>query len=110
MSQEILIYLMVSSILSLIFSVLALIIGSYAAIVCVGSLKATHTVTYMPIDEEIDKANKAFMENQDLTSNEELWATSDEELAKQDKLYREDLEDIMPEFVPSDKDKKKYSF
>ena len=59
--------------------------------------KSTHTVTYTPIDKEIDKAN-------------EEWSTKQSTLEKERKLYSEDIEDNMPEFSMDDDDKKIYSF
>ena len=63
--------------------------------------KSTHTFQYVPIDEEVAKAND---------KNVEQWATSPESIAQQEKLFTEDREDLMPEFAPSDEDKKIYTF
>ena len=52
--------------------------------------KSTHQVTYMPIDEQIDKENQDFMKQ---------WATDDDSLQTQQKVFKEDLEDLMPEFA-----------
>lgn len=62
--------------------------------------KSTHTVQMVPVDEEIDKANQEFMKK---------WASSEEAIAKQNKLYKEDVEEAMPEFALDDEDKEIFS-
>jgi biopolymer transport protein ExbB/TolQ len=59
--------------------------------------KSTHTVQYAPIDPEIDKANQQ-------------WATREEVLQKQNKMFQEDLEEEMPELAPDEDDKEIFSF
>ena len=98
-SQELYIFLVTSSIIGLTFAIFSAILASYAAIKVVAMEKSTHQVQY--IDPEIDRLNKEFMDE---------WATSDETIKKQDKLFAEDLEDQMPEFSPSDDDKEVFSF
>lgn len=71
--------------------------------------KSTHSVQFMPVDKEIDEHNQALMD-EETEDHEEVWATSDEELDKQRKLYNKDLEDIMPEFSTTDEDRKIRSF
>ena len=34
------------------------------------------------------------------------WATTEESLKKQDKLFKDDLEEVLPDFYETDKDKK----
>ena len=63
--------------------------------------KSTHTVQMVPIDEEIDKANRDYMEQ---------WATSQKSLEEQAKMDIEDRDDLMPEFASSEEDKKTYTF
>ena len=58
---------------------------------------STHTVTYAPVDKEIDKANQE-------------WATKQESLKKQYSMYREDIENEMPEFYEDDEDREVHSF
>lgn len=88
-------------------SIAALIIGSLALLFSLITLVmirardlATHTVQMMPVDEEIDRANEEYLKK---------WATSDEAIKKQQKLYNEEIEDEMPEFSLSDDDKETFS-
>lgn len=59
--------------------------------------KSTHTITYAPVDKEIEEANKE-------------WVTKQESLDKQNTLFKEDIEDNMPEFASNEDDNKIYSF
>lgn len=68
-----------------------------AHLVVLAMEKSTHTVTYAPIDKEIDEANKA-------------WSTKQDTLDKEQKMYQEDIENEMPEFASDEDDKKIYSF
>jgi len=95
------ILLAVCSLLSIILSVICLITSVFALIKVTAMEKSTHQVTYMPIDEQIDKENQDFMKQ---------WATDDDSLQTQQKVFKEDLEDLMPEFAPEDDDKKIHSF
>lgn len=63
--------------------------------------KSTHTFQYVPIDEEVAKANDRTVEK---------WATSSESIAQQNKLYNDDVKDLMEEFEPQEDDKKLYTF
>lgn len=63
--------------------------------------KSTHTFQYVPIDEEVAKANDKTVEQ---------WATSPESIAQQEKLFKEDRDELMPEFAPDEEDKKLYTF
>jgi len=92
---------LIFSIIGLTIACLSVIIGSYAAIKVVAIEKSTHSVTYMPIDPEIDKANKEYVDQ---------WATQDEEIEKQNKLFSKDLKEVMPELAPTDDDKKRFIF
>ena len=100
-SQEMYIFLTVSSILGLLFGVIGTIIGSSALIRTIAAEKSTHNVTYMPIDEEIDKANNEFVNK---------WATDQTTLVKQQELFKEDLEEQMPDFFPDEEESKITSF
>jgi len=100
-SQEMYIFLTVASILGLLFGVIGTIIGVSAMIRTIAAEKSTHNVTYMPIDEEIDKSNKEFVDN---------WATDQTTLVKQQELFKEDLEEEMPDFFPTEEDNKVTSF
>jgi hypothetical protein len=71
--------------------------------------KSTHQIQYMPIDEQVDKENQEYLKK--LGSDpfsDESWATSDASIEKQNKLYKEDLEEALPEF--SEGKPEKYSF
>ena len=59
--------------------------------------KSTHTITYAPVDKEIEEANSK-------------WSTKQESLDKQNKMFQEDIEDQMPEFSTNEEDRKIYSF
>lgn len=85
---------------ALIFAVLGFIFASVALIKIIAMEKSTHTVQMVPMDEEIDKANQEFMKK---------WASSEEAIAKQNKLYKEDVEEAMPEFALDDEDKEIFS-
>jgi hypothetical protein len=100
-SQELYIFLCISSILGLTLGLISTIIGSIALIRVIASEKSTHTVHYAPIDEEIDRANKEYMEN---------WATKESAIAKDQKQFKEDLENEMPDFFPDEEDSKIHSF
>jgi hypothetical protein len=100
-SQEFYIFLCISSILGLLFSLISTIIGSIALIKVLAAERSTHTIQYAPVDEEIDRANKEFMDN---------WATKDSVFAKEREKYKEDLENEMPDFYESDEDKEIHSF
>jgi hypothetical protein len=94
--------LLIFSILGLTFGLIGTIFACVAFINVKALEKSTHQVTYMPIDEAIDKENQKYME--------ETWATQEESIAKQKKLYKEDLQDVMPEFLTDDEDIKIHSF
>lgn len=92
--------------LALILGVLGLGLGIYS-VVCVKAMeKATHTVTYMPVDPEIDKMNEEFLKS----TKEDTWATQESEIEKQNKMWAEDLEKEFPEFSPTEDDKKRIVF
>lgn len=71
--------------------------------------KSTHQIQYMPVDEQIDKENQEYIKKLggDPFLNEN-WATSEASIEKQNKLYKEDLEEALPEF--SEGTPEKYSF
>lgn len=75
--------------------------GGIAVFKVLAMEKSTHSITYMPIDPEVDKENSEYMKT---------WATQDASLKKQSKVYKEDLEETMPEFVSDDDDLKIHSF
>jgi len=78
-----------------IISTLALAFSATALIMIIARDKATHTVQMVPVDEEIERANEEFLKQ---------WSTSSEAINKQNKLNREETEDLMPEFALDDDD------
>ena len=97
------------SILSLTFSLIGIILATYAAINVIALSKATHTVQYVPIDNEIDKENELFLQSQKV-EDAPLWATTEESIKAQERMYNEELEEEMPDLARSDDDKKVFSF
>ena len=90
--MELTVVLLVSSIIALFFGILGFVLG-LSALIKVNALKeSTHTVQWMPLKED------------------ETWATSDESLDTQNKLFKKELEEKMPEFALDDEDKKIFSF
>ena len=77
------------------------VLSSIALIKMIGMEKSTHNITYMPVDPEIDKLNEEFSKE---------WATKDESLKAQQKAFKEDLEETMPEFLPDEEEMKIHSF
>jgi len=94
-------YVIMGSILCSLLGIGGFIMGLTALIQVKALQASTHSVQYMPIDPQIDKENEELMAG---------WGTSDEAISEQDKLFKEALEEEMPEFVPNEEDKKKYSF
>jgi len=92
-------FIIISSI-SLIFSIISLIIGLVALVKTIAAEKSTHSVTYMPMDTEIDKANDEYLN----------WATKESKIAKDQELFQEDLETEMPDFFPDEEDRKVTSY
>ena len=92
-----------------LFGVLGTILAAYALIEVKSLQRSTHTLQYMPVDEAIDKENQEYLnslqarDKESEVSHSEIWATTEESLNKQRKLYKEDLERSMPEFVEEDK-------
>lgn len=92
------IFLIISCILSLIFSLSSIILGTWCVVKVLSTEKSTHQIQYMPTEEA-------------LSSNiGQDWATSEKSLKEQYDLDKEDLEVDMPEFLPGDEDKKVRSF
>lgn len=83
-----------------IISTIALIFSIVNTVMILAREKATHTVQMVPVDEEIDRANKEYLEK---------WATSEKAIKKENKLYKEEIDTDMPEFSISDEDKEVFS-
>ena len=75
-------------ILGLTFSTVAVLLSSLALFKILAFEKNTHTIQYTTPDQ----LNAS-------SESDNSWATSDEVINKQQKLYREDLEEQMPDFV-----------
>lgn len=100
----------ISAILALsafIIAALAAVLGALAYINVLAIQRSTHSIQYMPVDDAIDKENEAYLKS---VQNDDSWATSPEVLRKQDMLYKEDLEESMPEFVSTDEDREIISY
>lgn len=85
---------------ALILASIALCISCVSLIKVIATEKATHTVQFMPVDETINKENEEYMKQ---------WATSEKSVNEQNKLYKEDVEEAMPEFALDDEDKEIFS-
>jgi hypothetical protein len=88
--------------MGLIFGLLGTIMGLVALVKCIAAEKSTHSVQYMPIDEEIDKENNDYLN--------QSWATKESAIAKDQEEFRQSLEDDMPDFYPDDDDRKVHSY
>ena len=55
---------------------------------------------------KVDRNNEEFLKKQ----HGKGWATDSESLSKQNELFKEDVEDMMPEFGLEDEDRKVHSF
>lgn len=77
---------------------LGTIIASVSLIKVLAMQRSTHSVQFeqIALDGAIDKDNEAFLKKE---SNS--WATSPESLLKQNKLFKEDLKEDMPELSSS---------
>lgn len=89
--DTILIITLVLSIVSILMTAIAMVIAVLALIKTIAAEKSTHSIQYVPVDEEIDKANSEFLAK-------DSWATKEKNIDKDYKLYQEELEDVMPEF------------
>lgn len=83
-----------------IISSLALLLSCTAIILIMAKEKSTHTIQMVPVDEEIERANEEFLQK---------WATSEDAVNKQNKMFQEDLKDKMPEFSLDEEDKEIFS-
>lgn len=93
--------LIILAICGFVFGIIGLCVALIAVVKVIAMEKSTHSIQYMPVDPQIDKENQAFIDQ---------WATSDESLEKQNKLFRKDLEEEMPEFALDEEDRKRFSF
>jgi predicted Holliday junction resolvase-like endonuclease len=84
----------------LLIAVLGTVIAVYSLIEVKSIQRSTHSIQYMPVDDAIDKENQEFIKS--LQTKKEEWATTEESLNKQRKLFKEDVENVMPEFAEDD--------
>lgn len=90
-SQGIVIISSVLLLLCLTFSIISIILGLRAIIEIKALKMSTHTFQY--VDPAEAKANEESVEN---------WGTKSASLVKQQELYKEDLEETLPDFVEED--------
>jgi hypothetical protein len=93
--------LVVISLVSILFSALTVGFSIKAMIEVKAMQRSTHQIQYMPMDENIDKENEDFLKKD--------WASSDKNIEKQNELYKEEIEDKLPEFALSEEDKEVFS-
>ena len=84
----------------LILATISLVFSIVNTIMFMAKEKATHTVHLMPVDDEIERANKEYLNK---------WATSDKAIKKENKLYQEEIESEMEEFALTDEDREVFS-
>lgn len=112
-SNELYIFLCISSILGLLLGFISVIIASYAAIKVTAMEKSTHTMTYIdPLKDEPDTEDKQSHTAQQSEKDPFTpdWATSGEFLEKDTEKFREQLREEMPQFHETDEERKVYSF
>jgi hypothetical protein len=83
-------YLGIIFCLGAVMALLALIFSIVALVKAFAVEKATHSVHMVPMDPEIEAANKKFMEE---------WATTDDAIKTQNEAYKEDLLKEMPDLA-----------
>lgn len=94
--------LLIISSLAFTLSFISTILGLVALIKIVAAEKSTHTLTYQPVDEEIERANKEVMEN--WSKQSQSWVAEDQ------KNFKEDLEENFPEFLNEEEEDGAISF
>jgi hypothetical protein len=96
--------LIIVSSISLLFSSITVGFSIKALIEVKAMQKSTHSLEYVPVDQDTDRENEAF-----LAKDKESWASSDKAITKQNEMFKDDLEEKLPEFVLSDEDKEVFS-
>lgn len=84
---------------ALILSVIALVFGFIACYKIIGMEKSTHNIQYMPVEDAVKNPFEGGFESF-------LGGDLDKKLERDNKLYKEEIEELMPQFAPSDEDKK----
>lgn len=95
LSLELYIILLVACSISSLLSMVTLVIASLALAKVIGVEKSTHSVQMIPVDPDIDAHNQRMMSD---------WAMKEENIDKQDKMFKEDLEEQLPEFYEEEKE------
>lgn len=98
-SAIIVIFSLTASSIAFIFSLV-----TYSKLV--GLQNSTHNVQYVPIDPSVDSENREFTKEQ----REDNWATTEESYLDQDKKYRKERDEVMPDFAMDEDDMKIHSF
>lgn len=93
--------LIIVSSISFIFSFLTVGFAFKALIEVKALQRSTHSLEYVPVDPEIDKANNEFLSKE--------WASSEKAINKQNEMYKDEIEEKLPEFALSDEDKEIFS-
>lgn len=110
-SLELYIFLVSTSIICLLFCTIAFIMSVYTSIKIIALEKSTHSITYMPVDEAIDKQNQEFTKKKaEEPSGIDEWALSEDQIKKRHKEFTEELKKDMPEFVEGKEERKIYRF
>ena len=104
-SQGLYIFLVSSSIIGLTIACISCIVGGLALCKIIGLEKSTHQIQYVPVDEEIERANAEY-----LSSMNDDWATPSSVFEKDEKIYKKQMEELMPDFMPDEEEKKTRSF
>lgn len=94
MSNTLIILVLVTSILSILLAIGAIIMSSMALLKALATEKATHSVQFMPIEDNL----------------KDNWSTSEASLKKQADLYKKDVEENLPDFADNEEATKPYSF
>lgn len=94
------------NLICLTFSALTCIFSMVAYAKVVGMQNSTHSVQYMPMDPEVERDNKNFVEKQ----HEDGWATTEASFKEEDKKYRKEVDEYMPQFSEQENDSKIHSF
>lgn len=91
--------------LSFLLAALGLICSLFSGIIALFSLvkilameRSTHRVQLMPVDSEVDAYNQEILSRVNEPTIDDPWSTTDESIAEQEKMYKEELKDKMPEF------------
>lgn len=94
--------LIIISSLSFIFSFITVGFSIKAIIEVKALQKSTHSLEYVPVDPNIDRENEDFL-------RKDKWASSDKAINDQNEMFKEDLEEKLPEFVVPEEEKEIFS-